>query len=200
MQVPTTTITLLFLLGCGKISAPPVTSSNRDSTPPTANPSPDSDMKKYEFNGVHIGILREADKKKYPLPVGESYSLTKEAVLEYSAYFHNMPIQMNHNDSIPWEAGEHGKKVIELLGALVNSPQIAELSPRSDEDGQCEDGHYSISLTHENSDKSFCLNVHSKGAYEPFHLAFADMLKAFESDTGRPLDPFKLPQSPSSER
>ena len=128
------------------------------------------------------------------VPVEESYTLSNELVLSYSAYFRNMPIRMNHNDSHDWQAGVEGRKVRELLMALANSPSVAEIIPHADDAGDCAPGHYSITLTREDADTSFCLSIQAKGPYEPLHEAFANMLKSFEASTGRPLDPFKLPQ------
>ena len=132
---------------------------------------------------IVLEVHHEADGKRYPTPVDERYELEGD-VLHYSAYFGNMPIDINHNDSIDWKTGEAGKKVHAAFARVSN--QLDKLPADRK-------GIYVIGF--ERGDSRAIANRKGK-AWAAVDPAFRAMIAAFEKATGRPLKAQDLPQTP----
>lgn len=133
---------------------------------------------------IVLEIHRDADGKRYPTPVDEMYRLEADGVLHYSAYFGNMPIEMNHNDSIAWKSGEAGKKVFAAF---------ATVATRLDKVPDDRRGVYVIGY-HRGESRAIA-NKQGK-AFKAVDPAFRALIAAFEKATGRPLKAGDLPQTP----
>jgi hypothetical protein len=142
---------------------------------------------------VSFSVKREADGKKYPLPVSEGYELDRDGKLRYSAYFFNMPINMNHNDGTEWNAGKAGRQLLttltQLLGRTGNG--LRKLS----DDEQSSENAYVLQVRDRDSDSTFVVDDPKSPAWAAINRKFNELVAAFEKATGRPLDPFKLPQA-----
>lgn len=134
---------------------------------------------------IVLEIHRAADGKRYPTPVDERYELAADGVLRYSAYFRNMPIDLNHNDSVEWKSGDLGAKVLAALAGVA--PRQLDKVP-ADPTG-------SYVIGYQGADSRAISNKRGKawGRVDP---AFRAMIAGFEKSTGRPLKAHDLPQAP----
>jgi hypothetical protein len=150
----------------------------------------------YAIRLIRIEVERQADGKKYPNYLKESYELTSDSVLKYFGYFGGMPLNMNHTDSIEWKAGHHGHRVLAAVTTVVSDPTLfADLEQVPDEgESPCaQTVSYSIGLTKDEADVTFCVRK-TKRVFSMLDRAFREMVAGFERDSGRPLTPAKLPQ------
>ena len=70
-------------------------------------------------------VDREPDGKDYQTPVNERWTLGVDLKLRFSAYYGGMPTDMNHMDSVTWNAGESGKAVLDAAQRVISEPQLA---------------------------------------------------------------------------
>jgi hypothetical protein len=149
----------------------------------------------YSVRSIAVGVMREQDDVKYPVPVKESYELSATGTLRYSAYFHNMPTNMNHNDSADWQAGAAAQSVLSIVQGIVDDPSaFAGLVLIPDEgESPCEASDYRVGVTREQADLDYCAKAGS-AAFRSIHGAFSDLITAFEVSEKRPLAPSNLPQ------
>lgn len=133
---------------------------------------------------VVLSVHRDADGKRYPTPVDETYELQADGVLRYSAYFGNMPIEMNHNDSYSWTSGDDGKKVFAAIATVAK-----QLDKVPDE----RKGIYVIGFTQGDSRAIADKKGKAWAAVDP---AFRALIISFEKASGRPLKAADLPQAP----
>jgi hypothetical protein len=206
-------ILLLLLPACGPAARSTPADPGRGASPPPprdgpVEPQPGADEATappplaagpgWTFGTVAIEHERGADGARYPNWVKESYRLESDGVLDYTAYFGGMPIEMNHMDGVRWEAGEAGRAVIDVVDAIVADPALfAALVPVPD-DGpapSCPPPCYRLGLSQDDGDYSFVLPDRNTRAFDALDAAFSALLAAFESATGRPLRPGDLPQS-----
>ena len=132
---------------------------------------------------IVLEVNHDADGKRYPTPVKERYELEGD-VLHYGAYFGNMPIEMNHNDSVDWKTGEAGKKV---------HAAFATVSKQLDKIPANRTGVYVIGF--QRGDGRAIADKKGK-AWAAVDPAFRAMIAAFEKATSRPLKAGDLPQTP----
>lgn len=144
-----------------------------------------------EATVVTITVKREADGKKYPVPVIESYELSKTGVLRYSAYFENMPIDLNHNDGIEWTAGADGKRVLAAAQAAI--PSLSVWTDGTPQPGGGRDGYFVLVASKAGDTTRYTRDPKSKG-WRRIDPVFRAMIAKFEAATGRPLRPEQLPQ------
>lgn len=163
------------------------------STPagPTAAPTGTS------VEAIALEIERQPDGARYPNYVKESYELGGDGFLDYFAYFGGIPIHMNHTDRERWDAGEHGRRVLETMRSIVATPErLAEVTLLSDGTAEPADlqGVYRVRLERDHSDSTVVLRDRGTRAFALLDAAFSAMLAAFEQSSGRPLRPGDLPQ------
>jgi hypothetical protein len=151
----------------------------------------------YTVRGIFFEAWREPDGKKRPNQVKESYALRADGAFNYSAYFGGMPIEMNHMDETDWSSGEHGKKMLDVIRALLADPvRRAELKllPDGAPTPPFGDKHYLVGLTKDNADSTWYAKDPKTRAFREIDAAFTALIHAFEKATGRPRKPFDLPQ------
>jgi hypothetical protein len=140
---------------------------------------------------IRFEIERKADGKKYPLPVKEGYTLDEHGALRYSAYFGNMPTNMNHNDSIEWKSESTGAHLVDTAIKLYD--QLTVLP----DDKQAPNGElevYLVDFTKSGKGSRRYVLDHKATAWGELDGAFQAMVTAFEKATGRPKKPNELPQ------
>ncbi|MBN1770883.1 MAG: hypothetical protein JXB32_06480 [Deltaproteobacteria bacterium] len=170
----------------------PAPGPHDDLAPRTARPDGE-----WSIRVVAVELERQPDGERYPNWVRESYRLESDGVLDYSAYFGGMPIEMNHMDGIEWEAGATGQAVFDAVLAVLDDPaRFAELTPVPDDGPEptCLRPCYRIGLSRADGDHTFVLGDRETPALAELETAFAALIAAFESATGRPLSPGDLPQ------
>ncbi len=143
---------------------------------------------------IVLTVQREGGSKKYPNPVTETYQLDRGGVLRYSAYFGNMPMEWNHNDSIEWRSGDAGKQVLQIAAQLVGDHDSGAKERRGSE--LPDSGVYFIRVAVADGDAERVLARHARG-FPLLDGAFQSLIAAFERATHRPLTPDQLPQAPS---
>jgi|GEM_PF-6601940 len=144
---------------------------------------------------ISFAIWHEADGKKYPNQVKESYTLGADGVLSYSAYFGGMPTEMNHMDDVDWKSGAVGKQALAVALSLV-ADKTAGVDEKA-EDNSSEVTHayvYFVGLTRNDVDSDAVIKDPKSPAYRRLHAAIAKLLVAFEKATHRPFTVGKLPQ------
>ena len=127
----------------------------------------------------------------------ERWALGSDSFLDYSAYFHNMPINMNHNDDLRWNAGDRGQAVLDTVRSILADPaRFAELTALPDDAPapECPQGCYRIGVERDHADSTFLLANRSTRAFALVDASFTALISAFEAGTGRPLRPGDLPQ------
>ncbi len=139
---------------------------------------------------IRFEIEREADGKKYPLPVKESYTLDEHGLLRYSAYFGNMPTNMNHNDSIEWKSESAGAHLVDTAIKLYD--QLSVL--RDDTKAPADLDIFFVDFTRSGKGSRRYVYDHKAAAWSELDGAFQAMVAAFEKATGRPKKPNELPQ------
>lgn len=154
----------------------------------TSEQAPVSD---YVIRGVGFEAEREPDGQRYGTQVKETYALDSRGRLSYSAYFGGVPIEMNHNDSAEWDAGEHRRRVFDAVHTiLANSSLRSDTVLLSDESPEpaAGAGAYRLALRRGQADQTRFLGDERSGAFRELHSAFQPLISAFESVTGRPLN------------
>jgi hypothetical protein len=196
------------LLSLGGVACPRAATPARPDNPATDRPAADEAMPGDDASSppaaaayvpleIAFEINRQPDGGRYPNYVQERFALGSDSFLDYSAYFGGMPIEMNHNDGVRWDAGEHGRAVFDAARSILADPALfAELTALSDDvpDPWPEPGFYKLQVERDRGEYSFLLQDRSTRAFGILDAAFAAMLSAFESATGRPLSPGDLPQ------
>jgi hypothetical protein len=142
---------------------------------------------------VSFSVKREANGKKYPLPVGEGYALDSDGKLQYSAYFYNMPINMNHNDGIEWNTGQAGRQLFTALDSIVGR-KVKGLRKLPDDKSSPETA-YVLRVEERGSEQTYVVDDVRSPAWAIINQKFNALVAEFEKATGRPMDPFKLPQA-----
>lgn len=142
---------------------------------------------------VSFTIWREPDGKKYANPVKESYTLSKDGRLRYSAYFGGMPTNWNSMDGVDgWKSGAAGKRVLDVVLRLAKDmPVLPDDSPVPEPGAG---GVYLVGLTRRAGDFTRVLKDAKSKAWGEVHAAFLAMVAAFEKETGRPRRADQLPQ------
>lgn len=151
----------------------------------------------HSVEAIVLEIDHQPDGARYPNHVRERYALGSDAFIDYAAYFGGMPIEMNHNDSVRWDAGEHGRRVLETMRSIVATPaRFAELTLLADDAPEPVDPRrtYRIRLERDRADSTVLLPDGGPRAFALLDAAFRAMVAAFERGTGRPLRPGDLPQ------
>jgi hypothetical protein len=151
----------------------------------------------YRVESVHLEVEHQADGKKYPNYLKESYRLDGEGTLEYSAYFGGVPMEMNHMDSATWKSGRHGQKVFAAIAALLADPAgRAALRERPDGTPMPSAGEavYLVSLAKDGHSSTRQLAPAQAKAYGVLDQAFQALIAQFERETGRPRTVGDLPQ------
>jgi hypothetical protein len=160
-------------------------------------------VKGYSIRDITIEVEHMPDGKKRPNYVKEYYCLTAEGLLQYSAYFGGMPIEMNHMDKIEWSSSDDGRKVLGLVQALLADPARSKgLKVRPDNAAPLASNAkvYLVHLTKDNVDLTIVSDNPKTPAFKEIDGAFTALIGAFEKATGRPLNPVDLPQSQVSPR
>src|SRR5438067_9092139 len=116
------------------------------------------------------------------------FQLDRDGTLHYAAYYSNMPIDMNHNDSLDWKAGESGDKVIAAAASVA--ADLATLPVG--EPGPPE--AYLVGVTIDHADSTRVVADPKGKDWKVIDPAFQAMVAAFGKATGRPLPVSKLPQ------
>lgn len=135
------------------------------------------------FQTISITETRPAD-EKHP-PIEARYELHADGLLRYSAYYLNMPIELNHLDSIEWIAGEHAQPVVQNIAMILRNPERAGLIEMPDE-AACRARCYRFTLRRDHADSSHMLPETSPG-FTALETAFRNLIATFEHETGRPL-------------
>lgn len=151
----------------------------------------------YTVRGLYHEVAHQPDGKRYPNYVQESYDFAGDGTLTYTAYFGGMPTNMNHMDGVDWKSGADGKKVLDVVRALLADPdRRAELKVLPDEapSPPFADKHYLVKLSNADGDSTRYVKDPKTRAFREIDQAFAALIAAFEKATGRPLSPFALPQ------
>jgi len=150
----------------------------------------------YSINYISIEIEHQADKKKYPNYVKESYHLDEDRILKYGAYFGGVPTSMNHNDGINWNSGDQGRKVFSKVLILLNKPlNTTGLTIYSDTSKpSCNDRVYFLSVKKDDSDIRYFVDNPKTLAFKEIDRIFSDLIDVFEKETGRPFKVSDLPQ------
>ncbi len=118
------------------------------------------------------------------------YELERSGMLHYSAYYNNMPTNMNHNDSVDWKSGAAGAKAIGAIGSVVD-----DLTKLSD-DQEPPPEAFVVTVSIDNADSTRVATDHAGKPWRVIDPPFRAMIAAFEKATGRPIPAAKLPQSP----
>jgi hypothetical protein len=142
---------------------------------------------RYMVSSLYYSVHRNPDQARYRLPVVEKYRVGPANILSYSAYFMNMPIHLNHNDSIDWSIGESEFELHQAVDTVAD-----QLVPLGEEE-TAPAGAYVIVLRINNRDSARYVSDQRSRAWAVIDPAFQKMIHAFERATGRPLDPYKLP-------
>lgn len=147
-----------------------------------------TDTSNYLINYISIEIQHQADKKKYPNYIKESYDLNEDGILKYGAYFGGVPMSMNHNDGLNWNSGDHGRKVFsKVLSLLNNFSNTSGLTIYSDTSRpSCDDRVYFLSVKKDNLDIRYFTDDPKTPAYKEIDRVFNDLINVFEKETGRP--------------
>ena len=167
-----------------------------EATPGGAVPS-EPTGREYSPQAVVFEIERQPDGGRYPSYVKERFALGSDSFLDYSACFGGMPIEMNHNDSVRWDAGEHGLAVFDAVRAILADPALfADLIALPDDapDPWSTPGFYKVRVERDEVDFSYVLQERSTRAFGILDAAFGAMVSEFENSRGRPLRPGDLPQ------
>lgn len=150
----------------------------------------------YSINYISIEIQHQADKKKYPNYIKESYHLDEDGILKYGAYFGGVPTSMNHTDGITWNSGDQGRKVFSKVLSLLDKPSnTTGLTMYSDTSKPSyNDRVYFFSLKKDNSDIRYFVDNPKTLAFKEIDQVFSALIDVFERETGRPLKVSELPQ------
>jgi hypothetical protein len=150
----------------------------------------------YSIDHITVEIQHQADKKKYPNYVKESYTLNNNGILKYGAYFGGVPTSMNHNDGINWNSGDQGRKVFLKVLAMLKKPLATTgfVIYSDTSKPACNDKVYFLSIEKDNSDITCFVENPKTPAYKEIDRLFSDLIHAFEKETGRPLKVSDLPQ------
>lgn len=141
--------------------------------------------------GVSFQVARARDGKKYPNPVRESYQLAADGTLRYTAYFHDMPIDLNHNDDATWNAGAAGKRVFDAIAKVAKD--LVEL-PDDQPPPAGGEKVYLVGFTGPAGDTTRYAADPKGKAWRAIDPAFRALIESFEKATGRPRKPEQLPQ------
>jgi len=159
-----------------------------------ASPGGASSDKGYTVRSVSFEVQHEADGKKRPNQVKEHYRLDRDGTLRYTAYFGGVPIEMNHMDSIEWASGEHGKKVLAGVAALLGQfPVLEDDKPQPPVDAN---GVFLVGVTLKDADSTRFATKETK-AWAAVQQLFGKLVAEFEKATGRPKTVGDLPQRPA---
>jgi hypothetical protein len=135
---------------------------------------------------IRYSVQRAADQARYPLPVIESYTVDAARTLHYTAYFMNMPIHLNHNDSIDWQTGDDQS---ELLDA---SRRVADEMLPLDDAQKAPEGSYVIEVRINDRESCRYVSDSNSKVWQAIDAPFQKMIRNFEQATSRPRDPYKL--------
>ena len=150
----------------------------------------------YRVVSVHLEVEHQADGKKYPNYLKESYRLGADGVLAYRAYFGGVPMKMNHMDSATWKAGRHGRKVFAAIASLLADPAgQAALRERPDGTPMPSAGEaiYLVAVEKDDHPSTRQLERSQAKAYGVLDKAFQALIARFERETGRPRTVGDLP-------
>lgn len=155
----------------------------------------DRPARRQMVGSVSVEVEHRPDGKKRPNYVKESYSLSPDGKLDYSAYFGGIPMNMNHMDGTEWLSGAHGKRVFDAVRKLLADPAHGPgLVKESDDDSaRGLRGVYRVRVTDESGDSTWYAKPGTR-AFARIDEAFGALIAAFENATGRPRKPGDLPQ------
>lgn len=145
---------------------------------------------------VEFRVDRQRDGKAYETPVNERYSLGADGNLTYSAYYGEMPTNMNHMDSVSWNAGDLGKIVLDAARRVAADPGLAaDLSdvPDGVAEPMAGSGLFRLTLRSLDVDATRIVSDPERKAYGVLDVAFQELIEAFRKETGRPIAASALP-------
>ena len=149
----------------------------------------------FEIRTIIHEVERPPDGNKYPNRTREYYKLDSNGVIHYSAYFGGIPLNMNHNDSLDWNAGEPGRRLLETAARLVGGRVEGVVDMRDDDSPPypSELGYFMLGVTLSQADSSKLITKSDSPAWHELAAAFSAVRLEFEKATGRPLTPGSLP-------
>ena len=183
--------------GPGSRSSQPSPDVTPLSSPPLSSPQRPLLSSVGSVETVEFVVDREPDGKDYQTPVNERWTLGVDLKLRFSAYYGGMPTDMNHMDSVTWNAGESGKAVLDAAQRVISEPQLAA-DAKEVPDGASGPsggpGSYWLHIRSDEGDRTRMVGAHGSQAYGVLDSAFQVVVAEFRKSTGRPLAPNELPQ------